>query len=346
MIQNNSLTALNGVSVGHSTNLEKLHGCTVVVFDKPFNVAFSANGGTPRTYDSEVLNAGKSYFLKHAIFISDGAHSGLETAGEIARGLREKGIGWKMDKTINPSITGATVMSLGLKMNKFEPVCGYEAVKNISKDEVQSGNFGAGTGASVGKFSWTENGKCLAMKTGVGSNKIDLGHGGIICSLTIVNALGNVINKDGSILAGNRNDKNKPKFRTFAGFSNFLIDNISNTTISIVGTNIKVYSQEDLRRIAEIATHGQVRAIKPVNTSLDGDSVFVFSTQELELNMTKLGKEIGNQDGDWWKLNVDILCQFAADSVQESIYDACYKADTINLEFGYEGIVPSVKDYN
>jgi len=345
MGKNNSLTALNGVNVGHSTNVEKLHGCTVVVFDKPCNVAYKANGGAPRTYDSGILDAGKSYFLKHAIFISDGAHAGLETASEIIKGLREKGIGWKMDKAINPSITGATVMSLGLKQYAFDPKCGYEAIKNISKDEVQAGNSGAGTGTSVGKFSWTENGKCLAMKTGIGSHKIDLGHGGIICSLTAVNALGNIINKDGSILAGNRNDKEKPKFRSFEGFFNFLIDNFSNTTISIVGTNIKVYNQEDLRRIAEIATHGQVRAVKPVNTSLDSDSVFVFSTQEIELNLTQLGKQIGNQNGDWWKLNVDILGQFAADAIQESIYDACYKAKTINLELGYKGVIPSVDDY-
>lgn len=346
MIHNNSsLTALNGVNVGHFTNLEKLYGCTVVVFDKPCNVAYKANGGSARTYDTGILDAGKSYFLKHAIFISDGAHAGLETSSEIIKALRDKKIGWKMFKVINPSITGATVMSLGLGQNIFDPKCGFEAVMNMSKDEVQAGNVGAGTGTSVGKFSWAENGKCLAMKTGVGSHKIDLGNGGMICSMSVVNALGNIIDKDGSILAGNRNDKETPKFRTFDGFSNLLIENYSNTTISIVGTNIKVHDQEDLRRIAEISTHGQVRAIKPVNTSLDGDSVFVFSTQELELNLTQLGKQIGDQNGDWWKLNVDILGQFAAESVQESIYDACYEASTINLESGYKGIIPSVTDY-
>lgn len=345
MTKNNSLTALNGVSVGHSTNLEKFHGCTVVVFDNPCNVAYKANGGTPRTYDSEILDAGKSYFLKHAIFIADGAHAGLEAASEIIKALREKKIGWKMDKAINPSITGATVMSLGLKNHVFDPKSGYEAVKNISKDEVQAGNFGAGTGTSVGKFSWTEKGKCLAMKTGVGSSKIDLRHGGLICAMTVVNALGNVINYDGTILAGNRNDKTYPKFRKFEGFSNFLMDNFSNTTISIVGTNVKVTNQEDLRKIAETATHGQVRAVNPVNTSLDGDTVFVFSTQEIELHLSQIGKQIGNQNGDWWKLNVDILGQFAAKAVQESIYDACYKATTINLEIGYKGIIPSMLDY-
>lgn len=345
MKKNNSLTAIKGVSVGHSTDLEKLHGCTVVVFDKPCNVAYKASGGTPRTYDTKILDAGKSYFLKHAIFISDGAHAGLETASEITKALRENKVGWKMDRAINPSITGAVVMSLGLKKSLFDSKCGYKAVKNISKKEVLTGNVGVGTGTSVGKFFWTEKGECLAMKTGVGSARLDLGYNGIICALTVVNALGNVINHDGTILAGNRNDKKRPRFRKFKGFSNFLTENCSNTTISIVGTNIKIANQEDLRRIAEVATHGQTRAIKPVNTSLDGDTVFVFSTQEVALHFSKLGKQIGDQDGDWWKLNIDILAQFAAEIVQESIYDACYQAKTIKLDFAYKGIIPATFDY-
>ena len=345
MNRNNSLTAINGVSAGHYTDTEKLHGCTVVVFDQPCNVACVANGGTPRLYDTDILSAGKSYFLKHGIFIADGAHAGLESASEICQALREKEIGWRMDKSINPSIAGATVMSLGLRNNPYNSKCGYGAVQNLSQDNVEVGNVGAGTGTSVGKFSWTKEGKCLAMKTGVGSSRVDLSNDGLICCLSVVNALGNVIDRDGTILAGNRNDSDKSKFRTFDGFSNFLLDNFSNTTISIVGTNIKVSNMEDLRKIAEIATHGQVRAISPINTSLDGDTVFVFSTQEYDINLTDLGKQIGDNRGDWWKLPIDILGQFAAKAVQESIYDSCNRAETIKLDFAYQGIIPSTKDY-
>lgn len=339
---NQTLTALSGVRVGHSTHLDVFQGVTVVTFDKPYPVAYKANGGTSRLYDNQILNDGKSYPTKHAIFISDGAHKGLETAVEVANALREAGVGWHIEKSLIPSITGATVLSLGMKLADFDTRYGYEAVKNLTKDPVLCGNVGAGSGVAVGKFSWTKDGKCLGMKTGVGSARIDLPNGIIITALTVVNALGNVIGKDGQIIAGNRNDNESNKFRTFDGFSKYLTT-LSNTTISIVGTNAKIETQEDLRKIAEIATHGQVRAINPINTSIDGDTVFVFSTQEIDMRLSPVGKDISN--GDWFKIGVDLIGQTAAMAVQESIYDACEKAETIKLDIGYKGVIPAVKDY-
>jgi len=295
--------------------------------------------------DSKTLDEGKSFYRKHAIYISDGAHAGLETAAFIAKALREKKTGYQIGKNLIPSIAGACVQSLGLSINEFDPEYGYEAMQAISNNPVTTGNVGAGTGTSVGKFSWTDQGKCLAMKTGVGSSRIDLGNGVIVCALTVVNALGNIIDIHGNILAGNRHDNEKEnKFRTFEGFSQFLTENNSNTTISIVGTNARITSQEDLRRIAEIATHGQVRAINPVNTSLDGDTVFVFSTEEIDLHLSPIGKNIAKSD--WYKIGVDIVAQTAANAVQESIYDACKQAETIHFKDAYQGVVPSTNDYS
>lgn len=341
-MENNTLTALHGVNVGHATHLDKLQGVTVVTFDTPYPVAYKANGGTSRLYDNQILNDGKSYPLKYAIFISDGSLKGLETGVEVIKALREKGIGWRIEKSLIPSITGATVQSLGMKLSDFEPNYGYEAVKHASKEPVKGGNVGAGTGVSVGKFSWTKDGKCLAMKTGLGSSRINLPNNVTVCALTVVNALGNVIGADGQILAGNRNDEETKKFRKFEGFSD-LLSAKSNTTISIVGTNAKINTQEDLRKIAEIATHGQVRAINPVNTSIDGDTVFVFSTQEIDMELSSVGNDISK--GDWYKIGIDILAQTCAKAVQNSIYNACEEAETIQFDIGYKGIIPSIKNY-
>lgn len=346
MNNNNSLTALKGVRVGHSTHPEVSQGLTVVIFDKPCPVACSTKGGIARTYDASHLGEGKSSYIMHGIFIADGGHAGLECASEVIRGLREKGIGWQMNGGINPSITGACVLSFLFPMKiSLNPAYGYEAVLNLSRKEVSGGNIGAGTGTMVGKFSWTENWKCLAMKAGIGFSRINLGKGVMVCVLTVVNALGNVVNYDGTILAGNRNDKSEPRFRTFDDFSRYMIQGQLNTTISIVGTNAKIACREDLRKIAEIAGHGQIRAINPVNTSIDGDTVFAFTTNEIELSLSEEGKSIGDEGGDWWKFKVDILSQAAAKAVQESIYDACYKATTIKFKDGYKGIIPSVADY-
>lgn len=79
--------------------------------------------------------------------------------------------------------------------------------------------------------------------------------------------------------------------------------------------NVTLSSQEDLRRIAEIATHGQIRAINPVNTSLDGDTVFVFSTEELTPHLSHIGTKI--EDGDWYKLYVDVSSSSSSKSRAE-----------------------------
>lgn len=268
----------------------------------------------------------------------------MESATYINKALREKEIGWKTAESYYPALTGGTIRSIFMDTYGFNPELAVNSVKSLSTDAVKSGNVGVGLGATVGKFSWTEKGECLGMKSGIGSAKIDLGHDAAIYALTVVNALGNVVNPDGSILAGNRHDNSQFRFRIFEGMSQFMTDNLKNTTISIVGTNVKLdFIQQDLKRISEIAAHGQVRAINPVNTSVDGDMVFAFTTSAVDLPLNTFGKEI-NQ-GEWWKFGVDIIGQFAAKAVQESIYDACRHAETINFQVAYQGVFPGYKDY-
>jgi L-aminopeptidase/D-esterase-like protein len=340
MNNDKSITNLKGVKVGHYQDKDKLQGISLIAFDTPYPVAYHSAGGTARVYDSTIMDDGKSYPSKHGIFITDGAHAGLEAGAFIAQRLREKGIGWNIHKTKIPSLTGATILSKGMFVAEFDPQIGSKVVDKLKENNNLSGNVGVGTGASVGKFSYTEEGECLAMKTGIGLANASFENGIQIYAMTVVNALGNVI-KDGEVYAGNRNDKENPKFRKFNVFSNFLMDT-SNTTISVVGTNA-IMAQEDLRRIAKVASNGQVRTINPINTSIDGDTVFVFSTQKKEISFNEIGKDISS--GDWFKLGIDIIGQASADIIQESIYHACESAETIPYKGAYKGIIPSINDY-
>lgn len=340
---NNTLTALKGVKVGHSTHQDKLTGCTYISFDKDYPVAYKSYGGAPGTYATENLNNGKSFSTRDGLFIAGGSLNGLTCAEAIVQRLIEKGLGLKAGKSIMPAISGAIVWDLGFEIAQFDPAYGKEAVDNLSAEPVQGGNVGAGAGTSVGSFSYTKDLKRLDMKAGVGSARVDLGNGIIVCALSVVNALGNVILPDGTILAGNRHDEDNPKFRDFDTQLEFLTGKSSNTTISVVGTNAKLNSHTDYERIAQIVSHGQVRAIHPVHTSIDGDTVFVFSTEEIDDYLTPLGKSI--QKHGWPEINVDVIAQTAAEAVQESIYDACYKAKTIEFKKAYKEIIPSCKDY-
>lgn len=341
---NNTLTALKGVKVGHSTHLDKLTGTTVVLFDKDFPMAYKSYGGDPGTFNTDALRNGRSDNKGHAIFISGGSWAGLTAGRKILERLIEKRIGYKSRKIVNPNVTGAIVYDLGTFIEQYNPKFAVEAVDSATTDPVENGNVGAGTGTSVGKFHYQENGKTIAgMKAGVGSARINLGNGVIVCALSVVNALGNIILPDGSILAGNRTAIEGEKYETFEGFSEFLTDTKANTTISIVGLNVDLDIRENYERVAHIAAQGQVRAIDPVNTSLDGDTVFVFSNEEIKSFLTPLGNKIAKPA--WHNLRVDIISQAAAKAVQESIYDACKQAETIKLNGAYKGVIPSCKDY-
>ncbi len=342
-MDNKTLTALKGVKVGHSTHPDKLTGCTVILFDKPLPMVSKSYGGSPGTFNTDALQNGKSDFYGHGIFVAGGSWTGLMAGGEILNTLIDKGIGFKSHDIINPNITGAVVYDLGTYIEKFKPEYGREAVENATYEPVRNGNVGAGTGTKAGGFSFTKDVKRLSMKTGVGSSLITLKGGIKIAAISVVNCNGNVVLPDGKILAGNRHDTNDFPFRTFEGVSDFLVRDEMNTTISIVGVNIDLTTRENYEQIAHVASHGQIRAINPVNQSVDGDTVFVFSTEEIKDFLSPLGKTIVKND--WSKLSVDIVGQAAAKAVQESIYDACYKAESIEFESAYKGVIPSAKDY-
>ncbi len=339
---NKTLTALEGDKVGHSTHTDKLTGCTVVLFDDLYPVAYKSYGGAPGTFGTENLRSGKSYSARNGLFISGGSLLGLQSASEIMDFMIENGLGIRDGKTIRPAISGAIVYDLGIQVAQYDKVYGRQAAKNATRKPVEGGNVGAGTGTSVGKLSRTEDGLMLAMKAGVGSFRIDLGDGATVCALSVVNAVGNVVLPDGAVLAGNRNDVSSPKFRSFEGLSSFLTGNSSNTTISIVGTNVDLGEYTNYETVAHIASQGHVRAINPVNTSLDGDTVFVFSTQKVKSFLTALCDDASK---GWGNLEVDIIGQASARAVQESIYAACRDANSIPFAQAYRRIIPSADNY-
>jgi L-aminopeptidase/D-esterase-like protein len=179
------------------------------------------------------------------------------------------------------------------------------------------------------------------MKAGVGNARVDLGNGIIVCALTVLNAIGNVVLPDGTILAGNRDEKKK--FKDFDDTIDFVTKDPANTTITIVGTNVDLGPRENYERLAHFATHGHVRAIHPVHTSQDGDTVFVFSTEEIKQPFNKFGEFF--QGPGHTGFTVDIIGHSAAKVVQESIYDACRQAETIEMDNAYGGVLPSARDY-
>lgn len=343
-MENNTLTALAGVRVGHATHLDRLTGCTVVAFDTPMPVAYKAYGGAVGAFNTESLRTDKTDYAERGIFIAGGSMQGLMSASEIMKCMIADGNGHTIGKVVNPSVTGAIVWDQGMNIAPYDPIYGKEAYKNLSSEPVESGNVGAGTGVSAGKFRWIQGGtKSGAMKTGVGSARVDLGNEIIVCALSVVNPMGNIVLPNGEILAGNRDELHT--FKEYGDLQDFVTKSgASNTTITIVGINVDLGARQHYEKLAHLASHGQVRAIKPVHTASDGDTVFVFSNRELKNPFNKNAKYFQETE-DQTYFQVDVLGNAAADAVQESIYDACRKAETIEFKQAYQGILPSCNDY-
>ena len=154
-MQNTTLTALKGVNIGHSTHLDKLTGCTVILFDKPYSVAYKAYGGAIGSFNTDCLNSGMTDYKVNGIFIAGGSYTGLMSGAEILECLRADKVGSRSGSKkdiYNPSITGAIVYDQGINIAAYDKKYGREAYQNASTKPVLSGNVGAGTGTSVGKF--------------------------------------------------------------------------------------------------------------------------------------------------------------------------------------------------
>jgi L-aminopeptidase/D-esterase-like protein len=340
---NNTLTALAGVRVGHSTHLDQLTGCTVILFDREYPAAYQGYGGDIGSFHTDSLRVGARR-TRHGFFIAGGSLTGLMSAGPIMAAMIDDGVGSRLEEIINPNISGAIVFDQGVRVGQYDPEYVREANLNASMDPVVSGNVGAGTGVSVGKFQWLEDGaKSGAMKAGVGNARVNLGGGAMVCALTVLNAVGNIINHDGTILAGNRGERKR--FKEFDDTIDFVPADLSNTTITVVGTNVDLGPRENLERLAHFASHGHVRAINPVHTSRDGDTVFVFSTEEIRQPFNDR-IELFQQSVNLAGFTVDVVGHAAAKAVQASIYDACYSAETVPFSAAYRGIFPSVRDYS
>lgn len=278
---------LVGLKIGHATD-EKYHtGCTV--FLCPENTVASADVRGPAAGSRELalLSVDKPKDYIHALVFTGGSAFGLATADGVMRFLAERGIGHVTPIRRIPLVPAAVVYDLFLGGGKRLPdaAMGYEACLNASADNFLQGNVGAGTGVSVGKWS----GPTGAMKGGFGlaSQKID---DLIVGAAVVVNAIGDVVNEDGTVLAGARDEQGdwwyeKDPLRRFGVPPASLLS--TNTTLVLVFTNALI-TKVEANRLAQRAHDGLAIAIRPVHTTHDGDVAFALATGKLETNFDLL----------------------------------------------------------
>jgi len=277
--RNETLTAVDGLKVGHATMDGRPTGCTVVLAEQGAVASVDVRGGAPGTRETDLLDPVNTVQQVHAIVLAGGSAFGLDAASGAVRFLEERGIGYDTRVAKVPIVPAAILFDLGFGGDaKIRPdaSCGYRAATAASTAPVAEGNVGAGTGATVGKM----RGPVRAMKAGLGSSAIQLPDGLVVAALVAVNAVGDIIDPTtGRTVAGVREEDGV----TLADARKLLLAPPQaprpgeNTTIGIVATNAKLTKSEALK-MAQMAHDGYARAIYPVHTPGDGDSIFALAT--------------------------------------------------------------------
>ena len=194
------ITQVTGIRVGHWTDPIGLTGCTVVLCPPGTLGSGEVRGGAPGTRETDLLRPGMTVNEVHAVLLTGGSAFGLAAADGVMRFLEEQGIGFDTGVARVPIVPAAVLFDLAVGDPNARPgaEAGYEACRNVS-DQVEEGNVGAGTGATVANL----HGRHRAVKGGLGTASRQEGDV-LVGALAAVNAFGEVLDENGELMAAAR----------------------------------------------------------------------------------------------------------------------------------------------
>jgi L-aminopeptidase/D-esterase-like protein len=273
--------ALDGLAIGHYTDLTGVTGCTVLLLgqDDGAVTGVSVRGAAPGTRETDLLQPGCLVEKAHAILLSGGSAFGLDAASGVMQFLEERGIGHPTTAGPVPIVPAAVLYDLSIGDPKARPdaTSGYSACVAAGKQPAIEGSFGAGAGATVGKI----NGIGQATKGGIGIASLQILDGITVMAVVAVNCFGDVVDPDnGTIIAGVRqvgarsNLGTESILRAVRGKN--VVSDTTNTTIGVVATNARL-SKAQARWLADIAHDGIARTTRPSHSIYDGDTLFAVS---------------------------------------------------------------------
>ncbi len=320
-----TITRVEGVIVGHATDLQGVTGCTVVRFEKKAIGGGFVPGMASGTRGTDLFRSIHLRDEVHAYFLCGGSAFGLDATGGVMKYLEAHGVGFDVKVTRVPRVPSAVIfdLPLGDYVRRPDAAMGYEACANASNDPVEQGSIGVGTGATVGKFY----GLNRAMKAGVGSVCLE-GPYGRVGALVVVNSFGDVIDYDsGNPLVGLRDESGKRlistaqemKTKKMTKAFDFGFREEQNTALAVIAVDALLIKPE-LNAISLMAQRGLIKTIDPIHTTFDGDVIFAAS--------------LGNYRGE---VDLNVIGLFAEEALGRAVNNA------VRLAKGLAG-VPSHED--
>lgn len=282
----NLLTDIEGVAVGHATDLRLGSGVTAVVFDAPAIASGSVLGGAPGGRDTALLDPAMTVQAVDAFVLSGGSAFGLDAAGGVQAGLREAGRGLEVGTARVPIVPQAILMDLlngGDKdWGRHSPYreMGYEAFRAARKAPFALGTAGAGTGATTATF-----------KGGLGSASAVASGGAKVAAIVAVNALGSATVGEGPHFWSAPFEQNG-EFGGLGLPERFAPDhyamrlkgvNLKATTIGAVVTDAAL-TKAEAHRLSIMGHDGLARALLPAHLPADGDTIFSAATGRRRLD--------------------------------------------------------------
>jgi L-aminopeptidase/D-esterase-like protein len=269
----------DGFSVGHWSDREARTGCTVVIPPPGTRGGVWVQGGGPGTRETDTLRPLSRSEEASAVLLTGGSAFGLAAADGVARWLEQHELGYWTPAGLVPLVPTAVIYDLASGDPKVRPGPeeGYAACEAAASGVPERGPVGVGCGATVAKMLGREG----ALQGGVGYAAVQTGAGETVAAISAVNAAGDVVAEDGSVLAGPRDESGEmvrgaelmvameqpPEFKVPEG----------NTTLVCVCTDAPL-SKRDCGMVARAATAGIARAVDPTFTPVDGDVAFCLAS--------------------------------------------------------------------
>lgn len=277
-----------GIAVGHATDSEGATGVTVIRgTDAPLRAGAAVFGRATGTRELHTLRPDHLVDRIDALMLTGGSAYGLDAAAGVMRWMEERGRGFHVPGGVVPIVPAAVIFDL-VPLGRFDArptaAMAYDACDRASASAIEEGSVGAGAGATVGKIA----GPAGAMKGGFGCA---VEHNGdwSIAAMSVVNALGDVRNATGQIIAGARAPAGRTGSGRFLDASRVLAEGGSgfraarladavaiDTTLCVVVTSVPL-GRADLAQLARASGAALFRRVTPAGTSVDGDVVFALA---------------------------------------------------------------------